>query len=50
MDIPKPYLPAGADRVYSLNRKAEFLSYLRQIRDSATPEHLRLVREVYGDR
>ncbi len=50
MDVPKPYLPAGADRVYSLNRKAEFLSYLRLIRDSASPEHLRLIREVYGDR
>ena len=50
MDVPKAYLPEGADRVYSLNRKEEFLSYLRALRDSAPPEHLSTVQEIYGNR
>jgi hypothetical protein len=47
-DIPQSHRPEGVDRVYSMNRKDEFLDYLRSIRASATPEHLELVNQVYG--
>jgi hypothetical protein len=49
-DIPQSHRPDGIDRVYSMNRKAEFLDYLRSILASACPEHLEFVKQVYGDR
>ena len=49
-DIPQSHRPEGVDRVYSMNCKVEFLDYLRTIRASASPEHLELVKQVYGER
>ena len=47
-DIPKTHkLPYGC-MVFSSKTSREFLQYLHEIRSSATPEHLELLREVYG--
>jgi hypothetical protein len=35
-------------KVFSLKTGADFIRYLTDIRDSVTPDHLRLVEEVYG--
>lgn len=35
-------------RVFSLNTGADFIRYLTEIRDSATPEHLALIEQCYG--
>jgi len=46
--IPKEYkLPFGC-QVFSYNTRADFIRYLTEIRDSVSPEHLKLVEEVYG--
>jgi hypothetical protein len=47
-DIPKTHALPYPCRVFSLNTGAEFLHYLTEIRDSVSPDHLRLVEEVYG--
>jgi hypothetical protein len=47
-DIPKSYKLPYRCRVFSPNTGAEFIRYLTDIRDSVTPEHLKLVEEVYG--
>jgi hypothetical protein len=47
-DIPKEYALPYACKVFSPNTGADFIRYLTGIRDSVTPEHLRLVEEVYG--
>jgi hypothetical protein len=47
-DIPKKFELPYPCRVFSLNSGADFIRYLTEIRDSATPEHLKLVEEVYG--
>jgi hypothetical protein len=41
---------SGKARLFSLrkNEKAEFLNYLRSIENEASPEHFRMVEEVYG--
>lgn len=49
-DIPQSHRPEGVDRVYSMNRKIEFLDYLRTVHASASSEHLELVKQVYGER
>lgn len=36
-------------RVFSVRSKESFLSYLDQIESEASPEHIALVREVYGE-
>ncbi len=36
-------------KLFSLNNKKEFLDYLDAIRAGATPEHLTIVQELYGD-
>ena len=41
------YLKSGA-KFFSLRNKDDFLTYLRDLERSAAPEHLQLVREVYG--
>lgn len=47
-DIPKTHALPFPCRVFSPNTGADFIRYLAEIRDSATPDHLRLVEEVYG--
>jgi hypothetical protein len=36
-------------RVFSLRNKDEFLEYLEAVRSNAAPEHLQLVRQLYGE-
>ena len=50
LDVPKALRPPETARVFSLNVKAEFLDYLRSIRDGISAEHVQAIREVYGDR
>jgi len=47
-DIPKPHRLPYKYLVFSSKTSREFLQYLREIRSSATPEHLELLQEVYG--
>lgn len=47
-DIPKTHTLPYPCRVFSKNVGADFIRYLTEIRDSATPEHMKLVEEVYG--
>jgi len=47
-DIPKDYRPLYPCLVCSPNNGGDFIHYLKDIRDSVTPEHLKLVEEVYG--
>jgi hypothetical protein len=36
-------------RVFSLANKEQFLDYLDDVKNSASPEHLRLINEIYGE-
>jgi hypothetical protein len=49
LDVPKNLRPPETAKVFSLNLKAQFLNYLRSIRDGITAEHVAAIREVYGD-
>jgi hypothetical protein len=47
-DIPRDYaLPYGC-KSFSPNTGADFIRYLTETWDSVTPDHLKLVEEVYG--
>jgi hypothetical protein len=37
-----------AARIVAPNTGADFIRYLKGIKDSVTPEHLKLIEEVYG--
>ncbi|HXH50392.1 MAG TPA: hypothetical protein VNM47_13705 [Terriglobia bacterium] len=47
-NIPGKLRPPETAKVYSPNVKAEFLNYLRSIRDGISAEHVQAIREVYG--
>ena len=47
-DIPRDYKLPYPCALFSPNIGDEFLAYLRRIRDSATPEHMKIVSEIYG--
>lgn len=47
-EIPQTHKLRYKCEVFSSKTSSEFLQYLRCIRNSATPEHLELLREVYG--
>jgi hypothetical protein len=49
LDIPSTLRPPETAKVFSLNVKAQFLDYLRSLRDGISAEHVQAVREVYGD-
>jgi hypothetical protein len=49
LDVPKELRPSEVAKVFSPNVREEFMTYLRSIRDSVTPEHLATLREVYGE-
>jgi hypothetical protein len=49
MDIPLDVRAPEVARVFSPKVREEFLDYLRSIRDSASAEHIALVRELYGE-
>jgi hypothetical protein len=49
LDIPTTLRPPETAKVFSLNVKAQFLDYLRSIRDGISAEHVQAIREVYGD-
>lgn len=46
--IPKEYKLPFCCQVFSYNTRAEFIRYLTDIRDSVSPEHLKLLEQVYG--
>ena len=46
--IPNEYKLSFDCQVFSYNTRMEFIRYLREIRDSVSPEHLELVKQVYG--
>ena len=46
--IPKEYKLPFRCQVFSYNTRTEFIRYLADIRDSVSPEHLRLIERVYG--
>jgi hypothetical protein len=45
---PKEYKLPFRCQVFSYNTRAEFIRYLTDIRDSVSPEHLKLIEQVYG--
>lgn len=47
-NIPKTHKPPHECLVFSSKTSREFLRYLCEIRASATPDHLKLLHEVYG--
>jgi hypothetical protein len=47
-DVPQSHRQFDASKIYSLNRKEEFMTYLKGIETGASPEHLAMVNEVYG--
>lgn len=47
-DIPRDYKLPYPCVLFSPNKGADFLRYLKEIRDSATVEHLKIVEEIYG--
>lgn len=47
-DIPRDCSLPYACKVFSLNTGGDFIRYLTEIRDSVTPDHLKLIEEVYG--
>jgi hypothetical protein len=47
-EIPQTHKLPCKCQVFSSKTSHEFLQYLREIRSSATPEHLELLEEVYG--
>lgn len=47
-DIPRDYALPYACKVFSLKTGADFIRYLIEIRDSVTPDRLKLIEEVYG--
>jgi hypothetical protein len=49
LDVPTALRPQETAKVFSLNVKAQFLDYLRSIRDGISAEHVQAIREVYGD-
>jgi hypothetical protein len=49
LDVPTALRPPETEKVFSLNVKGKFLDYLRCIRDSISAEHVKAIREVYGD-
>lgn len=49
LDVPTALRPSETAKVFSLNVKAQFLDYLRSIRDGISAEHVRAIRQAYGD-
>jgi len=49
LDVPTALRPTETAKVFSLNVKGQFLDYLRSIRNGISAEHVRAIREVYGD-
>jgi len=47
-DIPRDCSLPYACKVFSPNTGSNFIRYLTEIRDSVTPDHLKLIEEVYG--
>src|SRR6266576_2165974 len=47
-DIPRDCALPYLCKVFSPNTGVDFIRYLIEIRDSVTPDHLKLIEEVYG--
>lgn len=50
LDVPTAFRPLEKTKIFSLNVKAQFLDYLRSIRNGISAEHVQAIREVYGNR
>ena len=48
MDVPKKFALPYPCRVFSVNCGNDFIKYLTEIRNEATPQHLKLIEQVYG--
>jgi hypothetical protein len=46
-EIPREYALPYACRVFSPRTGVDFIKYLTEIRDSVTPDHLKLIEDVY---
>jgi hypothetical protein len=46
-DIPQSHREFDSSKVYSMNRKEDFITYLKGIEASATSKHLTVVAEIY---
>ena len=46
-DIPKEYCLPYSCAVFSKNNSQDFFAYLISLRDSVTPEHLEIMKDVY---
>jgi len=47
-EIPRVRKPPYKYAVFSSKTSADFIQYLRDVRNSATTEHLELLKDVYG--
>ena len=47
-DVPKDFALPYACKVFSPNAGADFIRYLNEIKNSATPQHVKLIEQVYG--
>jgi hypothetical protein len=47
-DIPKDRALPFQTRLFSLDNAADFLAYLKDIENSASKEHIRIIDEIYG--
>ena len=47
-DIPQTHRLPYSTRIFCPSQGREFLEYLKDIKNSSTAEHVRLVEEVYG--
>lgn len=50
MDVPQQWRPTDVRKLYSANVRAEFLCYLRGIRENISTEQLQAVKRLYGER
>lgn len=49
LNVPTALRPSDVAKVYSLSNGEEFLTHLRAIRASITPEHISALKELYGE-
>lgn len=50
LDVPEYLRPSDTQKLFSLNVRADFLNYLRCIRDGISREQLDAVKSLYGER
>jgi hypothetical protein len=50
LDVPTTLRPKETSKVFSLNVKGKFIEYLHSLRDGISADHIRAIRNVYGDK